>query len=303
MLAAMMFFGCLSVSVFAADNAVTVTFSAFDGSVLMPKQVLTVSDGTAEAYGFVNAETDHNGEAIKGVTALDVLAAAHKAYYGDLFTAETASEYLSVDKGMIKLAFGKNANGSSFAVNNMAPHDDIYITDPVWGSAYTGYSIEETRISNGDYMAYFFYQDRYMYSDMYAWFTTSDGETLNSAKTVVNDSLTVTLKGFCYAWYGCYKVEDQGIAPLSGVDVYFVKDGVYTLAGQTDENGSITLTFDKKGDWQICAYGETLDEYEMEAPVSAAWCDITVQTKMQNFFDRVISFFRGILEAIAKIFR
>lgn len=300
--AAVMLFCCMSFGVFAANDTVTVTFSAFDGNVIMPKQSLTVSDGTAEAYGYEPLENDHNGEKIYGVTALDVLAAAHKAYYGDKFTPSTASEYLDVVKGQIKLAFGKNANSSSFAVNNKAPHDDVYREDPVWGSSYTGYSICETRISSGDYMAYFFYQDKYFYSDMYAWFNVG-GEMSDSERIVVGNPVTLTLKGFCFGWYGCYKEEDQGIAPLAGVDVYLVKDGEYTLIGKTDENGSLTFTPDSKGDYRLCAYGETLDEYETETPVSAAWFDLKVQTRAQYNLQKIIDFFRGIIEAIRNLFR
>lgn len=298
-LAVLMLCCSLSVGVFAAEDSITVSFSAFDGEVLMKKQNLTVTAQTAESFGLEDDDVDHNGEAIEGATALDVLVAAHKACYGDAFTAETASKYLVVSSGQIKLAFGKNANASGFAVNNEAPHDDNY--NELWG-CYTGYSVTETRIENGDSMSYFFYQDTRFYSDLYAWFT-QDGETVTSMKTLVKTPVTLTLEGFCYGWYSCSKDEDKGIAPLAGVDVYLVDaNGNFTLLGQTDENGQISVTApDKKGTYSLCAYGETMDSYGMETPVIASWCDWTVQTQAQANWDKIVNFLRSIIEMLRTI--
>ncbi len=287
---------------YAKSSGVTVSFSAFDGSVIMPKEEITVNDGIAEEYGYANLEKDHNGESINGITALDVLTAAHKTYYGDKFTKETSSEYLAVEDGQIKLAFGKNALSSGFAVNNKSPHDDIYLEDPTWGSSYTGYSISEARIEDGDYMAYFFYQDKDFYSDMYSWFTF-ENETFNYARVKKGNSLTLTLNGFSIAWYGCYKEEDQNITSLSGVDVYLVENNEYTPLGKTDEKGQITVKFDKKGDFKIVAYGETLDESEMETPVCASWGQVKVQNGLTYFFGNIIEFFRKIITAIGNLFK
>lgn len=306
-LSVVMLLGCISVTVFAADSSVTVNFSAFDGKIIMPRQSLTVSDGTAEAYGYQNLEKDHNGVKIEGITALDVLVTAHKAYYGDLFTAETASDYLSVVNGQLKLAFGKSAAASSFAVNNAAPHDDIYLEDPVWGSAYTGYAINEARISDGDYIAYFFYQDKYFYGDKYAWFT--NGENMADSVTVLpEEEITLTLIGFTFGWYSTYKDEDKDISPLPYVDVYLVKNGEYTLLGQTDEEGTVTLSIAEEGDYQLCAYGETEDDYDDGIPVAAAWSDIKVQSDSQtasekSLWERIVDFFRMIFDFIANLFR
>lgn len=293
----------LPFGVFAANDTIRVSFSAFDGEILMPKQTLTLTAQTAESYGFADETVDHNGEAIEGATALDVLVAAHEAYYGEAFTAETASDYLVISKGQIKLAFGKSATGSGFAVNNEAPHDDIYI-ESAWGGYYTGYSVTEARIDDGDFMSYFFYQDTFGYSDMYAWFT-QDGESVLSFTTLVNAPVTLTLEGFCYGWYSCSKEEEKGIAPLAGVDVYLVDaSGEFTLLGQTDENGQITVTAPaKKGSYALCAYGTTLGAYDMETPVAAAWSDWTVQTKAQSIWQKIVDFFRSLFEAFFGLFR
>ncbi|MCD7827529.1 MAG: hypothetical protein LUG85_03200 [Clostridiales bacterium] len=297
-LSALMLCGIFTVTGFAADDAITVSFSAYDGSVLMPKQTLTVTDGIAEEYGYEIPETDHNGETVDGITALDVLVAAHTEYYGDDFTAETASDYLVIKQGQILLAFGKSAYASSFAVNNDCPHDDNF--NESWAS-YTGYGIDEAVIEDGDYMAYFFYQDTKYYSDDYAWFTV-DGESVTETYTKVNTAVTLTLEGYCYGWYSCSKDEDKGITALAGVDVYLYSDGEYTLLGQTDENGQITVELDTKGDFMICAYGTTVDSYGYSTPVSAAWMDISAVSGARYLWNKIVEFFTAIFAAIAALF-
>lgn len=296
-LAAIMMFCCLPFGVFAKDNAVTVSFSAFDGEVIMPKQILTVSDGEAEKFGYVMPGEDHNGEKITSVTVFDVIVAAHEAYYGSDFTAETAENYLVLVKGEIRLAFGRKATASSFAVNNDCLHDDVF--NELY-SAYTGYGAAEARINGGDFVSYFFYQDTPWCMDYYAWFT--DGNTkLLSVRAVKPVEMTYTLEGYTYAWYGCYEDEDKDIIPLAGVDVYLVKDGKFTNIGKTDENGQITVNIKEKGDYQLCAYGIAETDYD-DVPVAAAWCDMTVQTQAQASWQKIVEFFRGILEAIARLF-
>ncbi len=298
MLAVLMLMSAMSAVAFADDDTITGTFSAFEGSVIMPKQSLNVYDGIAEEYGYTIPETNHNDETIDGITALDVLVAAHAAYYGDAFTADTASDYLVIKLSQIMFAFGQTATASSFAVNNECPHDDNY--NESWYS-YTGYSIDEAVIEDGDYMAYFFYQDTSYWSDDYAWFSIDD-ESIIETYTAKNKSITFTLVGYSYGWYSCSKEEDKGISALSGVDVYLVKDGEYTLLGQTDENGQITVKFDTKGDYQLCAYGSTVDSYGSVVPVAAAWADISVMSSFSYIWNKIIDFFTSLFTAIAGLF-
>lgn len=296
-LAVIMIIGCVPVGVSAKNNENTVSFAAFDGSVIMPKQNISVSDGEAEKFGYEMPKTDHNGEAVTTMTAFDVLVAAHEAYYGDAFTAETAENYLVMTKGEIKLAFGKKAAMSGFAVNNDCLHDDVI--NELYGT-YTGYGATEARVENGDFMSYFFYQDTPWCMDYYAWFTC-DGEKLSSITAVKPVEKTLTLEGYTYGWYSCNKDEDKPIEHLAGVDVYLVKDGEYTNIGKTDENGQITVKIDKKGEYMLCAYGTAETDYD-DVPVAAAWCDLTVQTKAQADWQKIVDFWHRLFDAIAKLF-
>lgn len=291
---------CMPLSVFAAsDGGVTVSFALSGESADMPMQSITLSDGEAEKFGYTMPETDHNGEKIEEITVFDVIVAAHEAYYGDEFTKETAQNYLIVTDGQIKLAFGKKASASGFAVNNEAPHDDNF--NELW-SSYTGYGACEATVENGDFVSYFFYNDTYFYSDYYAWFECAD-ESAVSLTAVKNDSVTLTVKGFCYGWYSCSKDEDKGIVPLPGMEVYLVKNGEYTSVGTTNENGQITVKFGDKGDFSLCAKGTTSDDYSDDIPVVNAWCSVKVLTRAQSNWQKIVNFFRTVFQKIANLFK
>ncbi len=295
--AAVMLCCCLPLSSLAASGTIVIRFSAYDGEVIMPAQGISVSEGTAEAYGYDVSETDFKGDTIEGVTALDALVAAHAYYYGSEFSAENANNYLIVSDGMVLKAFGKSAASSGFTVNNKCPNDGVIGS---WGT-YTGYAIDETRLENGDTMSYFFYQDKSFYSDYVGWFTM-DGEAVNTVAVTQAESITLTLEGYSFMWYGCSADLEENITPLAGADVYVLSDEGYTSAGKTDENGSITITFDKAGDYRVCAYGETEDAYGITSPVSASWCAVSVSTKLQAFWNRILDFFARIIEFIKNLF-
>ena len=77
LLAVALFCGILptvNIPVQAADDSISVVFSAGvnDEGFLITPQYLTVSDGISEEYGYTSS--------IEGVSALDVLVAAHVQY-------------------------------------------------------------------------------------------------------------------------------------------------------------------------------------------------------------------------------
>ncbi len=86
------------VTVLPKKNAetVSVTFSVSDGTIIIAPEALEVEAGIAKAYGYQVASVDHNGNRVEGATVMDAIVAAHKAYYGDEFTAETCKNYQSL---------------------------------------------------------------------------------------------------------------------------------------------------------------------------------------------------------------
>ena len=47
---------CCLPAAFAAEDEITVSFSFYDGAIVIPKTELTVTDGTAEKYGYTLSE-------------------------------------------------------------------------------------------------------------------------------------------------------------------------------------------------------------------------------------------------------
>lgn len=268
MLALAMALCCLPAA-FAAEDEITISFSFFDGAVVIPKGELKVTDGIAEKYGYQLSEKDHNGNEINGITVFDAIVAAHESYYGSSFTAETSGDYLSMTGGFITKAFGKATSALGFCVNDAVPHDDIYI-DAYGG--YTGYSSDTALIKSNDYVSLYTYKDSY-YADYYI---TPDKSEI-SVQT--NEEFTLSVKGYSVMYYGCSKDENREAMtnPMAGLSVYATKDfKLYSALGTLDENGSITLSFDKPETVYLCIMGDFEDPALGTVPVVANWCKVTI---------------------------
>jgi uncharacterized protein YjdB len=251
-------------------ETVCVTFSSFDGTIIMPKQEVTASAGLAKKYGYDVAQKDHNGKNVVGVTFFDVLVAAHKLYYKDAFTPETAKNYLVMSKSFITKAFGKSASSSSFTVDKTMPNDGII--NEKYGT-YTGYACDTAVLKSGNDVTYFFYQDTTNWSDYYTWF---DSAQYNAN---AGQPLQMNLKGYCAMWYGVNDfstIEEKYTVAVPNADLYIYQDGISTRIGTTDSNGTATVTFASAGTYQVYAIGKVIDKYDEECPIIAPWCTVTV---------------------------
>lgn len=264
LVSAMLF--CCMPTVFAEGAGITVDFAFYDGTVVMPRQEITVTDGIAEEYGYVLSEKDHSGKTVEGVTVFDVIVAAHEEKYGEAFTAETAGDYLSMSSGFITKAFGIATSTLGFAVNDATPHDDVYVEAY---AGYTGYACDTAVVEDGDYVSVFRYLSSY-WDDIYPSFDNTEISVVEGKEAVVS------LSGYSIVYYGCAKQEviDKMTAPLSGVEVYATTDFVnYDSLGKTDENGEIAVSFAEEGKVWLCAYGTN----SSGTPVIANWCEVSVE--------------------------
>ncbi len=272
-LAVMMLVGIVPVTAFAADaaenNSVSITFAASDASegFIFKPQKITVADGLAEEYGLTNDAS------VNGPTFLDVLIAAHIQKYGDAFTKEKISDYLSVgSSGMISKAFGKAATSTSFFYNGDMPKD----------SNGTGYMANAAVVKEGDIVEFWFYQDSY-WMDYYTFFTQRE-------KTVsVNQEFELTLKGFMamntMAGTTTAAPASAPVNATSGKDVLTVNtvnaDGSLSAAiGELtpDSNGKIKMKFDAPGEYIVTVSGFCDDATmgEDSLPVVLPWCKVSV---------------------------
>lgn len=274
---------------------VTISFSAFDGSVIIPQAQITVPDGLAEQYGYEVAKTNHLGNRVDAVTVFDVLVAAHKSYYGESFTKNTAENYLVMNSGFITKAFGKSASASGFTVNDIMPNDGI--ENPDWGS-YTGFACDTAEVTENDDLTYFFYQDTEYWSDNKAVFSNSE------MTASLGEALEINVNAYSL-WYGTYspdKIASETV-PAGGVDI-FLSDG--TKIATTDANGKAIIQFDAAGEYTIYVAGLLESD---ESPVVIDWARVTVSAKEQpelTWWQKVINFlvscYQKIIEALNSIY-
>ncbi len=261
---------CCAPIALAAEDTATVMFWFADGDKITTALDLTVSDGTAESFGYTVAEKDHNDAAIETVSALDVVVAAHKAVYGDAFTAETANDYLAVSAGFMTKAFGVPTSNLGFVINDATPHDDTYVQ--AYGG-YTGYAIDTARVQDGDRVCLYTIQDSY-WSDVLPLFDKT------TVETAVDEAFTLSVSGYSVVYYGCSTQDaiDEKTSALNGVTVECTQDfKSFEPVGTVDADGKLSVTLSEAGTYYLVARG-TFDDEEMgELPLIANFCTVEVK--------------------------
>lgn len=263
-----------------ATNSVTVTVSAQAGyTYLLPRQSVEVQDGLAEQYGYQNADSVQEGE----ITVLDVLVATTKSVYGDAFTPQTAKNYLEIsDSGSINKIFREKTVNVGFAVNGAVPNDGDY------SNGYAlGYTIHQTVVSEMDTVEFFIYQDDYAL-DNYSWFTYQ-GEKVETLQVAENQDIFLKLEGYVIGWYGCNEPStiERMTGPVEDMQLVIVDEqGEMTPVSDaiTDEEGKVTLNFEKAGTYTISAYG-TEDANDYESYIIMPWCTIEVLEEVEPTFE------------------
>ena len=242
----------------AAEAAKTVdvfvTAQAENAFLTAPKE-LTVSADLAESYGYTDEVTD-------GVSALDVLVAEHQQIFGDAFTPQTASDSLVVgSSGWITKIFGTETSAVSFAVNGLGVYDKNSTYNPSYG--YTGYTISQSKVSEGDKVDFFLYQDASDYLDNYGVF-----ENGNEQLVVCGNAIELTLKGYPYAY--CNSMNEEDIAKqttaIEDAKLGYVDASTGAITPidgvTTNEEGKATLTISEAGTYYVTAYVPSEDVTE-----------------------------------------
>ena len=279
-------------------ESMTVSFSYSAGEVVIPKQTITVDDGLGEKYGYEVAKKDHNGERIDGVSVFDIIVAAHKAYYGDAFTPETAENYLIMSDSFITKAFGVGTSVVGFLVNYSMPNDGII--NPLYGT-YTCYSCDTAKVKDGDFVSFYLYQDKSYWSDNATYF---DKDNFSAS---AGEEVTLNISTYCAMYYGACEsnVIAQHTLPAAGAEVwYYDENNQPVLLGYADENGNITVSFDKPGSYKLFTGGTVNDEYGYECPVIPGWCEaeITESQSEPSCWDKIIGFLKSVFDWIVNLF-
>ncbi len=246
----------------------TVSMQAENMFIMVPTRV-EVSSDLAERYGYKDAVTD-------GVSALDVLVKYHELTFGEDFTKDSKDTYLAVsDSGTITTVNGEKTSAFSFAVNGEFPCDRNGEYNTQYG--YTGYTISQAPVADGNTVEFFFYQDTSMYMDYYTWFTDADGNRLNTLTVQAGMDFTLGMDGYMYAYGGGLKPEDRAThgAALDPEDIQICtvgEDGTLTpVEGKViGENGQVTLSFAAAGSYVLSAMGNKFTN------IFSPWLPVTV---------------------------
>ncbi len=218
------------------------------GAYLHGIETLQVAGNLAESYGFTDS--------VEGVSTLDVLVKAHELVFGEDFTPQTASTYLSVGStGWVSVAFG-STDSFGFFVNEGCPNDG---TASATGG-YNGTFITNTAVQDGDTVDFFLYQDGDAWSDYYTWIdaptAVAEGEKVN-----------VTVKGFYAASAYLYKdgaALKAAAKTLEGVQLGWLEPATGAVTAiqnaVTDGNGAASFVADKTASGYLVALSNSDDE-------------------------------------------
>ena len=213
--------GIMCPAVFAKPDdttAVTITATAADGDTFfVNEQNLIVESDISDKYGYADSVTD-------GVSALDALIKMHEIVYGDDFTPETAKNYFLYESPSVKTVFQSTIMNFGYVVNH-------------------GYATSlDVKISDGGAFEFFYYQDTFMYGDVYA--------RIDDFTAVKGKEITITAEGYMYGWFNPAGGEPE-LDPIEDVPLAYIRDNgdieIIDEDATTDEDGNITITFDEPG--------------------------------------------------------
>lgn len=222
------------------------------GEYLLKKTEVVLPSDYADIYGL-------SGEGKYSVT--DALVAA-TALREPTLKADNISDYIEFsDSGYLTGAFGVETSSFGFTVNGIQPHDDTPVSYPGMPESYSGYSIGEAQIGDGDEIDFYFYLDDYA-MDNYSWFEL-DGERVSTVRATVGETLSLKLVGYPIGWYGCAVNPEVFYSPLEEAIIYIDNgDGEGLVpTDMTDEEGTVGVTFTEEGVYVISALHDITDEY------------------------------------------
>ena len=238
-----------------------------------------VASNLAERYGFTDS--------VDGVSALDVLVKAHEIVFEDAFTADTAGDYLAVsDAGFITKIFSEETGNCGFTINGETPHDGILKDDDYapGKKSYTGYTVAQAKVTTGDTVEFFLYQDSYALDNYPLW--ERNGISLDSLTVKPEAVVDITVKGYCIGYYGCVPmdalVENGQVTALEDAQLAWVDTESGSLTdienAVVDEDGNVSFTAPATaGTYYLAAYmpADKVED-EFTTPVIMSILPVTV---------------------------
>ena len=264
-------------------------------------QPVEVASNLAESYGFTDQVTD-------GVSALDALVKAHEITFKDAFTKETVDEFLAVsDSGFVTKLFGETTSNCGFTINGETPHDGVLKDDSYapGKKSYTGYTITQATVKNGDVVDFFLYQDSYALDNYPIW--ERNGAPLSSLTVKPEAKVDITVNGYWIGYYGCVPMaalaENGQIKALEDAQLAWVdaETGTLTDIGNAvvGEDGKVNFTAPAEaGAYYLTAYMPA-DEIKINyaTPVIMSILPVTVSVNAPDLSTGADVTFSGIHSA------
>ncbi len=230
-----------------SNKVVTITASLEkDNYYVVLPQSIVVSEDLSDTYGYIDSVT---GE----VSALDSLIAIHQILFGDAFTPDTKDGILDVSEtGFITAMMGEQTSNVGFAINGYMPNDGI-LSDAY--QQYTGYSLNQAKVIDGDNVQFFFYNPAGNYGEIYTNFVKDDKHVTEFNMTTGVEE-TLSLQGYSFMYEGCNStINWKTIKNAQICIVEFSGENLGALTPIdtviTDENGNFKLNFANAGKYYI----------------------------------------------------
>lgn len=196
-------------------------------------------DGKQEAFGFDEKVASNLAESygytdkvVGSVSALDVLVRVHELVFSDQFTPESAKNFLDLGPTDWVIKYmGEESTNLTILVNGKQAA----------GADGKGLMINQTEVTDGDYLLFGVCEDTAYYLDRYVWLNTADGKPLSGQSLFANTDLDLVVMGN-YATYGADGGPDAPVegAQLAAMDM--VTGKIEPITGKvSDKDGKVTL--------------------------------------------------------------
>lgn len=245
------------------QKSVTVQASFYDGrsqEFVMVPQELEVNSGEATKLGYETKGLTQNADK---VTVFDALVKAHEVLLGG---TDGVTDALALsNSGWLTTVMGET-DPFSFAVNGVAPNDGIYNENY---KGYTGYSVDQATLNDGDEVQFFFYKDSKGYSDFYTTFGK------DTALVRPGDTVELVASGYIYKDYNYSTPEviAERTQKISGARLCTLNMETGKLSPiaekVTDSNGKVSVSFQEEGIYYLTLQS---DKDYLIAPI----CKVTV---------------------------
>lgn len=256
-----------SSSVQAAESVQVKITAQAEGTFLFgPETSVSVSSDLAESYGYSDSVEG-------GVSALDALVKAHELWLVDMFTIDTAKDFLDPGNGFVQNMFGMGSEDCGFLVN----------------SAYPGSStVLNARINEGDAVDFFVLQDESNNNNHISWFT-SNGAYAESVTAAPGATVDLKIAGVAFqSAYSFSSVElmhasGQGVqnAHTAWVDEYGVLTDIEGAVSAADGSVGIAAP-ESEGTYRLTAYVDTGDFGYYSPPLIMSILDVVVDASASS---------------------